>query len=158
MAYICGLIHMTVHSPQPLLGMCTHPNMDVWWHSGKLCFLYYLLLQLLSKKSSVALNNLVISFSSAMKVSSPFLKVTWTLSNSNDKTEQPCASYLDACHQGHTWTVQMTSPKEERRKWWQKQHSPEMFIIKYPSVHKIMVIRWDSCLIFPNSHLLNPFQ
>ena len=69
-----------------------------------------------------------------------FPKITWALSDSNDKTEQPCEAFLDDAQEDRVWIVQATSPKKERWKQWQTQHSAEMFIMKYFSVEEITAL------------------
>ena len=118
--------------------------------SGKSCFLYYLLLQQLSKKTSVALerpdcfflfsDDGVTMHDKTKSYIHLFPKITWALSYSNDKTEQPCEAFLDDSQEDRAWIVQATSPKKERWKQWRTQHSAEMFVMKYFSVEEIMAL------------------
>jgi hypothetical protein len=73
-----------------------------------------------------------------------FPKITWALSDSNEKTEQPCDAFLDRSQKGRTWVVQTTPPQEKRWKQWRKQHSAGMFIMRYSSVQEISALGWVS--------------
>jgi hypothetical protein len=56
-----------------------------------------------------------------------FPKITWALSDSNDRTEEPCAAFLDTSQWDCAWVVQTAPPLERRWKQWQKQHNAGMF-------------------------------
>ena len=77
-----------------------------------------------------------------------FPKITWALSDSNDQTGQPCEAFLDDAQEDRTWVVQAISPKGERWKEWQTQHSAKMFIMKYFSFEEITVLGWVSQVLF----------
>ena len=107
---------------------------------GKTCFLYYLLLQKLSNKNPVALERLDCFFlfsedGVTMHAKTlyiyPFPKITWALSDSNEKIEHPCDAFLDSAQQGRIWVVQTTSPLESRWEKWQELYSAGMFVMKY---------------------------
>ena len=78
----------------------------------------------------------------------PFPKVTWALSDSNEKIEHPCDAFLDSIQQGRIWVVQTTSPLESRRKKWQEMYSAGMFVMKYFSVEEITALGYVSRVLF----------
>ena len=61
----------------------------------------------------------------------PFPKITWALSDSNEKIDHPCDAFLDSAQQGRIWVVQTTSPLESRWEKWQELYSAGMFVMKY---------------------------
>jgi hypothetical protein len=104
-----------------------HPTPNV----GKTCFLYYILLRLLSEKQPVAiqLGNTFILFQPTGVLLSDDTDLsgfaipcgTWTLSDSQTGFEKPCPAFLAACKAGNAWIVQTTSPSRTKWSSWHKE-------------------------------------
>ncbi|KAH9022953.1 hypothetical protein EDB85DRAFT_1992850 [Lactarius pseudohatsudake] len=114
---------------------------------GKSCFLYYVLLRLLSRRSPVALqvpgHFLVFGFDGVeihpldQANYNVFPAGTCALSDSNEEVKAPCSAFLGAAKQGRAWIVQATSPLEERWRMWKKQRSADIFVMDHPTVDEI---------------------
>lgn len=109
---------------------------------GKSCFLYYVLLRLLSRESPVAIQVpgyfLIFSFNGVEIHTldhtdyNVFPAGTCVLSDSNEEVKAPCSAFLGAAKQGRAWIVQATSPLEERWREWKKQRSADIFVMDHP--------------------------
>ncbi|KAI9441166.1 hypothetical protein BJY52DRAFT_502957 [Lactarius psammicola] len=116
---------------------------------GKSCFLYYLLLHLLSAMRPVALelSHRILVFQDIGVYSLPltadpdrFPEGIWALSDSNAITKQPCDAFLDAAGWQKAWIIQTTSPMEERWKMWSKYSKAHVFVMKYISIDEITAL------------------
>ncbi|KAH9003516.1 hypothetical protein EDB86DRAFT_2373479 [Lactarius hatsudake] len=116
---------------------------------GKTCFLYYLLLCKLSKKTPVALQlpNHILVFRDDGVLRYPltadpheFPEGTWALSDSNDRAKQPCNTFLGASNLRQAWIVQTSPPLEERWKTWSKYHNANMFVMDHFSIQEITAL------------------
>jgi hypothetical protein len=119
---------------------------------GKSTFLYYLLLRLLSQKKPVALQmrHHFLLFNDNDVEMHPlddasldvFPPGTWTLSDSNEETEQPCFTFLNAARQKITWNVQTATPSSEMWNVSKKQHNTVMFVMKHFTLEEITALRF----------------
>src|SRR6266702_570131 len=117
---------------------------------GKSCFLYYLLLRLLSQKLPVVLllsRHFLVFCDDGVDIhpldmANPdvFPRGTWALSDSNEEVGSPCSAFIDAAKQEIAWIVQTTSPMEERWKEWKKECSADMFVMVPPSINEITAL------------------
>lgn len=118
---------------------------------GKTCFLFYLLLHLLSQETTVALQlhfSILVFHDHGVNVHHPmtddFPSGTWALCRTNKATEKPCASFLDASGQDCAWIVQTTPPLENRWRKWQDHDYVDIFIMDHPSIQEIAVLGFVS--------------
>jgi hypothetical protein len=120
---------------------------------GKTCFLYYLLLRLLSRRTPVALelpHCFLIFHDDGVNIhhlnmlnTDVFPRGTWALSDSfgsHERIMEPCSIFQTASLQKRAWLVQTTSPLEKRYKDWKKQCKAEMFVMDYCSINEIMAL------------------
>ncbi|KAH8981944.1 hypothetical protein EDB86DRAFT_3129307 [Lactarius hatsudake] len=104
---------------------------------GKTCFLYYLLLCLLSARESVAFQvngNFVLFQDSGVRISTTtsiyaqhIPNGTWALTDSHAGFEKPCPAFLSASMMGRAWVVQTTSPNPETWAKWHKERTAHMY-------------------------------
>ncbi|KAH9180197.1 hypothetical protein EDB89DRAFT_1900160 [Lactarius sanguifluus] len=115
---------------------------------GKSCFLYYLLFRLLSKKNPVALQRSGHFFVFQEDGVSRYPLTaypdnlpagTWALSDSN-RTQLPCATFLEAASWGTAWIIQTTSPLEQRWQKWKTQRSADIFVMDYFPIEEMTVL------------------
>jgi hypothetical protein len=81
-------------------------------------------------------------------------KRTWALSKSNDRTLQPCVTFLGAVARKYARIIQATSSAEER---WQRYHSPNIFVMKYFSIGELKVPGLVRHVFYNCSLLAEPF-
>ncbi|KAH8988881.1 hypothetical protein EDB92DRAFT_1817364 [Lactarius akahatsu] len=114
---------------------------------GKSCFLYYVLLRLLSRRSPIAIQlpgHFLVFSSDGVEIHplnqtnyNVFPAGTFALSDSNEEVKAPCSAFLGAAKQGRAWIVRATSPLEERWREWKKQRSADIFVMDHPTVDEI---------------------
>jgi hypothetical protein len=132
--------------------------------TGKTCFLYYLLLLLLSQETPVAFQprfTVLIFSDCGVDLHRPetdaFPNGTWALCRSHKGTEKPCDPFLDASRQDRAWIVQTTAPLEKRWIKWQRHEYIDIFVMDHPSVKEIAVLGFVSLRRAFLVCLLNPF-
>jgi hypothetical protein len=120
--------------------------------SGKTCFLYYLLLHLLSQEIPVALqlhlSTILVFYDCGVDKHRPetdtFPSGTWAIFRSNKSTEQPCASFRAASMQDRAWIVQTAAPLENRWIKWLRHDYVDIFVMDHTSIKEIAVIGFVS--------------
>jgi hypothetical protein len=115
---------------------------------GKTCFLYYLLLRLLSNKLRVAfqVNKKYILFQDTgillLDHDSwyPIESGTWALTDAHDGYWQPFEAFKDACALGNVWIVQTTSPSTEKWGMWSKELQATVHWMEVYSLDEMMAL------------------
>jgi len=145
----CGGVVVTGQPGNGMLSLLTIALLIIA-NQGKSCFLYYLLLYLLSKEKPVALqlsSHFLVFQGTHVNIypnelANPYVIPigAWALSDSSYRAKQPCNTFLDAAKQQFAWIVHTTSPLERRWKEWEKQHSVDMFVMDHFSIGEITAL------------------
>ena len=117
---------------------------------GKTCFLFYLLLRLLSEEKSVAFqaNSVFVLFQSTgvslydnTSLTGPLIPHgSWALSDSRVRFELPCDAFLTASRGRNAWIVQTASPSERRWSLWLKEHKGDIYWMDVPTLEDVIAL------------------
>jgi hypothetical protein len=120
---------------------------------GKTCFFYYLLLQLLCEKKTVAfqVNNHFVLFqeagvhfarnaSGSDDAGTAIPHGTWALTDSHTDYAQPCKAFVTASERNCAWLVQTTSPLSNNWSHWHKSQNAYMYWMDVFSFDELSVL------------------